>query len=198
MVLFRREPSAGYHRKSLQSHALFNAFMHVYVFWGIRAENSCKMDRIDRAILKLLATNARAPVNQIATEVGLSPSACTRRIQGLEASGHIVGYAARLGLRRLGYSVTAFVDITLGTEVDEDLARFEAAVGQIDGIVECALVSGGYDYRLKILCRDLDDYERLHREKMGRLPGVVKISSSFVLRSVTTRSEADALFVRAE
>ena len=104
---------------------------------------------------------------------------------------------ARLGLRRLGYSVTAFVDITLGTEVDEDLARFEAAVGQIDGIVECALVSGGYDYRLKVLCRDLDDYERLHREKMGRLPGVVKISSSFVLRSVPTRSEADALFAGA-
>lgn len=152
------------------------------------------MDRIDAAILKLLSTNARAPVSQIAGAVGLSQSACTRRIQSLEASGHIVGYEARLGLRRLGFSVTAMVDITLGTEVGEDLAKFERAVADIDGIVECALVSGGYDYRLKILCRDLDDYERLHREKMGRLPGVVKISSSFVLRSVPTRSEADALF----
>ncbi|WP_343518732.1 Lrp/AsnC family transcriptional regulator [Sphingomonas sp.] len=155
------------------------------------------MDRIDEAILKQLSRNARAPVSHIATEVGLSQSACTRRIQALEASGHILGYGARLGLRRLGYSVTAMVDITLGTEVGEDLARFEAAVAQIDGIVECALVSGGYDYRLKILCRDLDDYERLHREEMGRLPGVVKISSSFVLRAVPTRSEADALFPAA-
>ncbi|PJI90559.1 Lrp/AsnC family transcriptional regulator [Sphingomonas koreensis] len=152
------------------------------------------MDRIDEAILKQLSLNARAPVSQIAGQVGLSQSACTRRIQALEASGHILGYSARLGLRRLGYSVTAMVDITLGTEVGEDLARFEAAVAQIDGIVECALVSGGYDYRLKILCRDLDDYERLHREEMGRLPGVVKISSSFVLRAVPTRSEANALF----
>lgn len=159
------------------------------------------MDRIDEAILKQLAINARAPVSQIAGQVGLSQSACTRRIQALEASGHILGYSghilgysARLGLRRLGYSVTAMVDITLGTEVGEDLARFEAAVAQIDGIVECALVSGGYDYRLKVLCRDLDDYERLHREEMGRLPGVVKISSSFVLRAVPTRSEANALF----
>lgn len=152
------------------------------------------MDRIDEAILKQLSLNARAPVSQIAGQVGLSQSACTRRIQALEASGHILGYTARLGLRRLGYSVTAMVDITLGTEVGEDLARFEAAVAQIDGIVECALVSGGYDYRLKILCRDLDDYERLHREEMGRLPGVVKISSSFVLRAVPTRSEANALF----
>ena len=152
------------------------------------------MDRIDEAILKQLALNARAPVSQIAGQVGLSQSACTRRIQALEASGHILGYSAKLGLRRLGYSVTAMVDITLGTEVGEDLARFEAAVAQIDGIVECALVSGGYDYPLKVLCRDLDDYERLHREHLGRLPGVTTISSSFVLRAVPTRSEADALF----
>jgi DNA-binding Lrp family transcriptional regulator len=195
--LFRRDRSASCHCKSLQSHALFNVMTHGYVVERRKTGFSCNMDRIDGAILKLLAQNARAPVNQVAAEVGLSPSACTRRIQALEASGHIQGYAARLGLRRLGYSVTAFVDITLGTEIDEDLARFEAAVGQIDGIVECALVSGGYDYRLKVLCRDLDDYERLHREKMGRLPGVVKISSSFVLRSVPTRSEADALFAGA-
>lgn len=151
------------------------------------------MDRIDAAILKCLAGDARAPVSYIANEVGLSQSACTRRIQTLEAGGFIQGYSARLGLRQLGFSVTAMVDITLGTEVGEDLARFEAAVSQIDGIVECALVSGSYDYRLKVLCRDLDDYERLHREEMGRLPGVVKISSSFVLRSVPTKSEADAV-----
>jgi DNA-binding Lrp family transcriptional regulator len=152
------------------------------------------MDRIDGAILKLLAADARAPVSQIAGEVGLSQSACTRRIQTLEASGHIQGYAARLGRRRLGFRITALVDITLGTQVEEDLAKFERAVAAIDGVVECALVSGGQDYRLKILARDLDDYERLHREHLGRLPGVVTINSSFVLRSVSTRSEADALF----
>ena len=152
------------------------------------------MDRIDGIIVKLLAADARAPVSQIAAEIGLSQSACTRRIQALEASGHIRGYGARLGHRRLGFHITALVDITLGTQVEEDLARFEAAVAAIDGVVECALVSGGQDYRLKILARDLDDYERLHREHLGRLPGVVKINSSFVLRSVSTRSEADALF----
>ncbi|WP_262504005.1 Lrp/AsnC family transcriptional regulator [Sphingosinithalassobacter sp. CS137] len=153
-----------------------------------------QIDAIDSEILKLLARDARAPVTQVAAQVGLSQSACTRRIQALEASGHILGYAARLGHRRLGFRVTALVDITLGTQVEEDLARFERAVAQIDGIVECALVSGGQDYRLKIVCRDLDDYERLHREHLGRLPGVVTINSSFVLRSVPTRAEADALF----
>jgi DNA-binding Lrp family transcriptional regulator len=152
------------------------------------------MDRIDGAILKLLAADARSAVSHVAGEVGLSQSACTRRIQALESSGHIQGYAARLGHRRLGFRITALVDITLGTQVEEDLAKFERAVAAIHGVVECALVSGGQDYRLKILARDLDDYERLHREHLGRLPGVVTINSSFVLRSVPTRSEADALF----
>lgn len=155
---------------------------------------SVQIDRIDAKILKRLAEDGRASVNTVADAAGLSPSACTRRIQALEASGHIAGYSARIAHRRLGYAVTALVDITLGTQVEEDLAAFERAVGGVAGVVECALVSGGQDYRLKIVCRDLDDYERLHREHLGRLPGVVTINSSFVLRAVPTRSEADALF----
>lgn len=151
-------------------------------------------DRIDHAILRELSNDARATVSDIATRVGLSQSACTRRIQALEASGMILGYQARLAHRALGFRVTALVDISLGTQIEEDLEKFEAAVAGIDGIVECALVSGGQDYRLKIMCRDLDDYERLHREHLGRLPGVATINSSFVLRSVPTRSEAEALF----
>ena len=151
-------------------------------------------DKIDEAILKQLAADARASVSQIADRVGLSQSACTRRIQALESSGKITGYGARFDHRRLGFHVTALVDITLSTQVEEDLARFERAVAAIDGIVECALISGAHDYRLKIVCRDLDDYERLHREHLGKLPGVTTISSSFVLRPVPTRSEADALF----
>lgn len=153
-----------------------------------------QLDRIDRRILQALAADARASVSGIAEQVGLSQSACTRRIQALEAAGHILGYGARLGQKRLGFHVTALVDITLSTQVEEDLARFERSVAQIDGIVECALISGAHDYRLKIVAKDLDDYERLHREHLGRLPGVTTISSSFVLRSVPTRSEADALF----
>src|SRR5690242_118709 len=153
-----------------------------------------RTDRIDSAILQRLAADARAAVSRIASEVGLSQSACTRRIQALEAAGLIEGYGARLGHKRLGFHVTALVDITLGTQVEEDLAQFESAVAEIDGVVECALVSGAQDYRLKIVCRDLDDYERLHREHLGRLPGVITISSSFVLRAVPTRGEADALF----
>ena len=153
-----------------------------------------QVDRIDSAILQRLADDARISVSQVAAAVGLSQSACTRRIQALEAAGLIEGYGARLGAKRLGFHVTALVDITLGTQIEEDLAQFEAAVATIDGVVECVLVSGAQDYRLRIICRDLDDYERLHREHLGRLPGVITISSSFVLRSVPTRAVADALF----
>ena len=151
-------------------------------------------DRADRAIMLSLARDARTPVSRVADEVGLSQSACTRRIQALEASGRLRGYGARFGHRALGFHVTALVDITLSTQVEEELAQFERAVAEIDGVVECMLVSGVHDYRLKIICRDLDDYERLHREHLGRLPRVTTISSSFVLRAVPTRSEADALF----
>ena len=151
------------------------------------------IDRLDAAILRTVATDARLSVSQIASRIGLSQSACTRRIQALEAAGRIRGYAARLGRRDLGFRVTALVDIKLGTQVEEDLARFERAVATIDGVVGCVLVSGEQDYRLQIVCRDLDDYERLHREHLGRLPGVLTISSSFVLREVPTRNEADAV-----
>lgn len=168
--------------------------MHNISAIPFREVEMMQIDRIDSGILQQLAADARASVSNIAARVGLSQSACTRRIQALEASGHILGYGAHLGHRRLGFRVTALVDITLGTQVDEDLAQFERAVAQIDGVVECALVSGAQDYRLKIVCRDLDDYERLHREHLGRLPGVNTISSSFVLRAVPTRGEADALF----
>lgn len=153
-----------------------------------------ELDRADRAIMRALARDARMSVSAVAEEVGLSQSACTRRIQALEASGRVQGYGARFDRRALGFRVTALVDITLSTQIEEELALFERAVQQIDGIVECLLVSGAHDYRLKIICRDLDDYERLHREHLGRLPRVTTISSSFVLRAVSTKSEADALF----
>ncbi|PTD24487.1 Lrp/AsnC family transcriptional regulator [Sphingomonas fennica] len=151
------------------------------------------MDRVDRGIMKMLAADARTSVSRIAERVGLSQSACTRRIQAIESTGRISGYGVRFGLRRMGFRVTALVDITLNTQVEEELAQFERAVAGIIGVVECNLVSGANDYRLKIICRDLDDYERIHREHLGKLPAVSTINSSFVLRSIPTRSEADAM-----
>lgn len=155
-----------------------------------------EFDRIDRAIIQSLVADARASVSEIADRVGLSQSACTRRIQALERSGVVSRYTAELGRTALDYRVIALVDITLNTQADEVLRAFEQAAGQVDGIVECVLVSGVHDYRLKILCRDLDDYERIHRESVGNLPGVTNIISSFVLREIPTRGLYDAVFPR--
>lgn len=152
------------------------------------------VDRIDRAILKCLVEDARVSVSDVADRVGLSQSACTRRIQTLERAGALSGYSANLGTALLGCRVVALVDITLNTQAEDVLHAFEKAAGEIDGIIECMLVSGSQDYRLKILCRDLEDYERLHREHFGKLPGVSNINSSFVLRTVATRGVYDAVF----
>jgi Lrp/AsnC family leucine-responsive transcriptional regulator len=155
------------------------------------------VDKFDRAIIQCLAKNARASVSDIADEVFLSQSACSRRIQALERSGVLSRYTADLGQRALGYRVLALVDITLNTQADHVLRSFEDAVSKIDGIIECMLVSGTHDYRLKILCRDLEDYERIHRESVGNLPGVTNIISCFVLRDVPTRGLYEAVFPTA-
>lgn len=152
-----------------------------------------QLDRIDRNILRKLVSDGRATVSEVAEEAGLSQSACTRRIQALERSGAIVGYGASLDERGLGCRITALVDVTLNTQAEEVLHAFEIAVATINGVVECALVSGAHDYRLRIVCRDLEDYERIHRE-LGKAPGVANINSSFILRSIATRGIYDAIF----
>ena len=151
------------------------------------------LDNIDRKIITTLEADGRASVSAIADQVGLSQSACTRRIQALEAANMISGYRPRFGLKALGFNVTAYVEITLASQAESALEAFEAGVSQIAGVIECALVSGDHDYHIKIIARDLEDYERVHREGLGALPGVARISTSFILRPVGTPGEAAAL-----
>jgi len=152
-----------------------------------------ELDRTDRRILKALSTHARAPVLHIAQQVNLSQPACSRRIQVLEQDAVITGYEAVLDLRPLGFRVTALVDIQLRSQTEEDMSAFEAAVTGHPQIVECLLVSGEQDYRLKVIARDLEDYEHVHRTALARLPGVVRIASSFALRLVSNRHPVDAV-----
>ena len=114
----------------------------------------------------------------------------------LEQDGVVKGYEAVLDLQRLGYKVTALVDIQLRSQSEEDMAAFEAAVADHPQIVECMLVSGEQDYRLKVIARDLEDYETVHRTALSRLPGVVRIASSFALRLVSSRHPVDAVLNR--
>ena len=148
------------------------------------------MDRIDRSILRALQDNARISNVDLATLVGLSPSACLRRVSQLEKAGFIDGYHANLNAAKMGQDVLVLVQITLHGQSAEMLAEFERAVAKIPQVLACFLIAGESDYILRVAARDVGDFGRLHAEKLSALPHVLRMESSFVMRDVFTRSLA--------
>jgi DNA-binding Lrp family transcriptional regulator len=142
------------------------------------------MDRIDHKLLHLLQSTGPRPVAELGPLVGLSPSACHRRIRALEASGVIAGYTARINPRAIGLGLDVFVDISLTSQSEEALTAFETAVRSFAEILECQLLSGTSDYRLRVAARDVADFDRLHRQCLARLPGVAAMHSAFALRTI--------------
>ncbi|MCO6185869.1 Lrp/AsnC family transcriptional regulator [Rhizobium sp. L1K21] len=145
------------------------------------------LDRIDMLMLKTLQDNGRISNADLAEKVGLSPSACSRRLDILEKSGIISGYHARLSNKAIGYKMMVIVHISLSGQFAKTLSEFEAAVKRCPNIVVCYLMSGEYDYILRVAAKDLEDYERIHRDWLSALPHVVKINSSFSLREIIDR-----------
>ncbi|CAN7265341.1 Lrp/AsnC family transcriptional regulator [Rhizobium rhizogenes] len=145
------------------------------------------LDTMDRSILRVLQQNARITNAELAEKVGLSPSACSRRLDILEKDGVIGGYHARLSHKALDYKMIAMVHISLSGQFAKTLSEFEAAVKLCPNVLGCYLMSGEYDYILRIAARDLEDYERIHRDWLSALPHVVKINSSFALREIIDR-----------
>jgi DNA-binding Lrp family transcriptional regulator len=142
------------------------------------------MDRADLALLEALQADSALSISELAEKVALSSSACHRRIKALEQSGVIAGYGARLEPRQLGLSVEVFVEITLTSQSREAMDRFERSVLDFDDILECHLMSGSADYLLRVAARDLEQYDRVHRDCLARLPGVSSMRSSFSLRRI--------------
>ncbi len=150
-----------------------------------------KLDTIDIAILKTLQEDGRISNANLADRVGLSPSACSRRLDILEKTGVIRGYHARIANRALNYTMTAIVHISLSGQFEKTLSEFEAAVKRCPNVLVCYLMSGEYDYILRVAARDLQDYERIHKEWLSALPHVVRINSSFALREIIDRPNID-------
>ncbi len=142
------------------------------------------LDSTDRRLLRVLQKRGRISNADLADQVNLSASACHRRVQRLEADGYIKGYVALLDARKLGVSATVFVEITLSTQADDVLEAFERAVARIPDVLECHLTAGTADYILKIVAENTEDFARIHRQYLTRLPGVAKMQSSFALRTV--------------
>lgn len=143
-----------------------------------------ELDATDRRILAALQRDGRMTNADLAEAANLSPSACHRRVKALEGAGVIDRYVALLDARRLGWPTTVFVEITLSGQADELLDAFEAAVRRVPDVLECHLMAGSADYLLKVVAQDTDDFARIHRQYLARLPGVAQMHSSFALRTV--------------
>jgi Lrp/AsnC family transcriptional regulator, leucine-responsive regulatory protein len=145
------------------------------------------LDALDKAILSALVRDGRLSQVELSERVPLSPTAVARRIKALEEAGVIEGYQARVNRQALGIHMTIFVEIALKSQSEELLASFEKAAAAAPSIVSCHLMSGENDYLITVMARDLADFERIHKEQLSRLPGVVRLKSSFSLREVTSR-----------
>ena len=142
------------------------------------------LDTTDRRILVALQESGRMSNADLSDKVNLSPSACHRRVQRLEVDGFISRYVALLDARKLAVATTVFVEITLQGQAEDVLEEFEKAVSRIPDVLECHLMAGSADYLLKVVAENTEDFARIHRQYLARLPGVVQMQSSFALRTV--------------
>lgn len=142
------------------------------------------LDDIDRRILRELRQDARISNAKLADIVGLSPSACLRRLRALEQAKVVRGYTALIEEPGAAEVTVVIVQITLDRQTEESLLRFEGAVRRCPEVGECYLMSGMADYLLRVEVRDAAHYERIHTEQLSRMPGVSRIHSSFSIRSV--------------
>lgn len=144
-------------------------------------------DEMDRRILKELAGDARIANNELAERVGLSASACLRRLRRLEEAEIIQGYTALIDPAVNGWTMTALASIRLSRQHEDEIRMFENAVREWDEVLECHLVTGSRDYVLKVMSSGLDDYERFVKEKIARLKCVDTIETSFVMNTIKAR-----------
>ena len=155
-----------------------------------------KLDRIDINILAHLQRNGRITNVDLADAVGLSPSPCLIRVKRLEQAGYISGYGAHLKLDKLGDTLCVFTEVTLTDHHREDFIRFETAIREVDEILECHLVSGGYDYLLRFLTRGVNHYQEIIEELLERNIGIAKYFSYIVIKSpfIKTHCPIERLF----
>lgn len=142
-----------------------------------------KLDRLDFRILAQLQRNGRITNVELSDAVGLSPSPCLSRVKRLEKAGYITGYGAHIALAKLGSTLTVFTQVTLKDHRSSDFSKFEQKARTVDEIVECHLVSGGYDYLLKFMARDVAHYQEIIEDILERDFGIEKYFSFIVIKS---------------
>jgi DNA-binding Lrp family transcriptional regulator len=149
---------------------------------------SHQLDGLDRKILTALQQDGRLSNVQLAEQVGLSESACLRRVRLLEQYGIIDRYVMLIDQAAIGKPGTVFVRVTLEGQQQEKLLRFEEEIGRVKDVLECYLMSGDTDYLLRVIVRDNEDYMRIHN-RLTSLPGVLRVQSAFALKTVLKKTE---------
>jgi Lrp/AsnC family leucine-responsive transcriptional regulator len=142
------------------------------------------LSAIDRKILRALQEDGRMTIQAIADRVGLSASPCLRRIRQMERAGIIAGYSATVDQKAVGLPVSVFISIKLERQRARELDAFAAAIGGWPEVMECYLMTGQFDFLLRVVCADLEAYELFLRERLTQVEGVASIESSFSLGQV--------------
>ncbi len=142
------------------------------------------MDRLDAKILSILQRDGQISMARLSEAVGLSLSACHRRVKIMEAEGVISHYAARLNRCALGLEIQVFIEVKLSSQRREDIEAFEAAIRAMDDVLECYLISGEFDFLMRVAARSAADYERLYREKLSEIPSVQQMKTLLSLGTV--------------
>ena len=151
--------------------------------WGRASLRTAKLDRIDIKILAELQRNGRITNINLANAVSLSPSPCLLRVKRLEEAGYITSYNAHIDIAKLGETITVFTEVTLHDHKREDFQKFEQSIRTIDEVIECHLISGGYDYLLKFLTRGVAHYQSVIESILEREIGVAKYFSYIVIKT---------------
>jgi Lrp/AsnC family transcriptional regulator, leucine-responsive regulatory protein len=143
-----------------------------------------RLDAIDRRILRVLQLRGRIPNNELAGEVGLSPSPCLRRVRALEENGVIVRYAAILEASKVGMGLTVFARVYLTGQGDDQVSHFIQEIGKLSQVVECHLMAGDCDFLLRVVAEDLVGYRRFQGERLARIKGVQSIKTDIPMQMV--------------
>ncbi len=150
-----------------------------------------ELDTLDHAILRALQEDGRTTNADLADHIGLSASACHRRVRRLETDGVIDRYTALVNRQLVGRGVSVFVEISLESQREDLLDDFEEAIQRVPHVMSCHLMAGNADYLVHVTCGDVADYEAIHREHIALLPGVTRVRSSFAIRTVSDTTALD-------
>lgn len=142
------------------------------------------MDAIDVRILSVLQRDGQISMARLSEQVGLSLSACHRRVKILETEGKIANYAARLNRKAVGLEIQVFMEIKLLSQRQDDIQAFEAAIRNMPEVLECHLISGEFDYLMRVAARDTSAYEELYRNRLSQIPSVQQMKTLLSLSTV--------------